>query len=166
MQKKSVIHLPEMRPFTTNGFLKRRLREHFQNLQRGFVVVVATYSTLSTVTADQGPRYSSWLRARFFMPVASLSFENHAGEYDFSRFHSNFNGELPGSYQRPPTSPSLSPNSREDLWLDGYLEYQYIAKALYIYKHPFLLWDSNPGPTAPQAESLTTIPDWWHWCFN
>ncbi|GFW52246.1 hypothetical protein TNCV_2426931 [Trichonephila clavipes] len=31
-------------------------------------------------------------------------------------------------------------------------------KALYIYKHPCLLPDSNPGPTAPQSASPTTIP--------
>ncbi|GFX13052.1 hypothetical protein TNCV_2357081 [Trichonephila clavipes] len=34
----------------------------------------------------------------------------------------------------------------------------YAAKALYIYKHPCLLRDSNPVPTAPQSLSLTTIP--------
>ncbi|GFS55643.1 hypothetical protein TNCV_131591 [Trichonephila clavipes] len=33
------------------------------------------------------------------------------------------------------------------------------TKALYIYKHPCLLRDSNPGPTAQQSASLTTIPD-------
>ncbi|GFW64064.1 hypothetical protein TNCV_707691 [Trichonephila clavipes] len=32
-------------------------------------------------------------------------------------------------------------------------------EALYIYKHPCLIWDSNPGPTAQQSASLTTIPD-------
>ncbi|GFU37739.1 hypothetical protein TNCV_1466091 [Trichonephila clavipes] len=32
------------------------------------------------------------------------------------------------------------------------------AKALYIYKHPCLLQDSNPVPTAPQSASLTTTP--------
>ncbi|GFW68557.1 hypothetical protein TNCV_529121 [Trichonephila clavipes] len=32
------------------------------------------------------------------------------------------------------------------------------AKALYIYKHPCLLRDSNPVPTATQPELLTTIP--------
>ncbi|GFW54034.1 hypothetical protein TNCV_3828421 [Trichonephila clavipes] len=33
------------------------------------------------------------------------------------------------------------------------------AKALYIYKHPCLLRDSNPVPTTSQSASLTTIPD-------
>ncbi|GFU56013.1 hypothetical protein TNCV_1490141, partial [Trichonephila clavipes] len=32
------------------------------------------------------------------------------------------------------------------------------AKALYIYKHPYILRDSNPSPTAQQPASLTTIP--------
>ncbi|GFY17571.1 uncharacterized protein TNCV_3519261 [Trichonephila clavipes] len=35
-------------------------------------------------------------------------------------------------------------------------------KALYIKKHPCLLRDSNPGPTAQQSASLTTIPDGRH----
>ncbi|GFW78806.1 hypothetical protein TNCV_4262261 [Trichonephila clavipes] len=33
------------------------------------------------------------------------------------------------------------------------------AKARFIYKHPCLLRDSNPGPTALQSASLSTIPD-------
>ncbi|GFV36150.1 hypothetical protein TNCV_1974861 [Trichonephila clavipes] len=49
--------------------------------------------------------------------------------------------------------------SREDLRLDGFLNYTYAAQALYIYKHPCLLRDSNPGPTAQQSASLTTILD-------
>ncbi|GFU82529.1 uncharacterized protein TNCV_3629951 [Trichonephila clavipes] len=48
--------------------------------------------------------------------------------------------------QRPPNSLPLPPTSREDLRLDGYLEYSHAAKALFINKHPCLLRDSNPGP--------------------
>ncbi|GFX60508.1 hypothetical protein TNCV_1182271 [Trichonephila clavipes] len=33
------------------------------------------------------------------------------------------------------------------------------GKALYIYKHPYLLRDSNQGPMAQQLRSLTTVPD-------
>ncbi|GFS53993.1 uncharacterized protein TNCV_3762061 [Trichonephila clavipes] len=51
----------------------------------------------------------------------------------------------------------LPPTTREDLWLDGYLEYPHATKALHIYKHPCLLRDSNPVPTAPQSASLTTL---------
>ncbi|GFV77463.1 hypothetical protein TNCV_1069921 [Trichonephila clavipes] len=39
---------------------------------------------------------------------------------------------------------SLPPTSREDLRLDGYLEYPHVTQALYIYKHSRLLRDSNP----------------------
>ncbi|GFS63057.1 hypothetical protein TNCV_3743141 [Trichonephila clavipes] len=60
-----------------------------------------------------------------------------------------------------PTSLLLSPTTREDLWLDGYSEYPHAAKAQNIYKHPCFLQDSNPGPTAPESTSLTTIPDEW-----
>ncbi|GFV68086.1 hypothetical protein TNCV_1873681 [Trichonephila clavipes] len=56
--------------------------------------------------------------------------------------------------QRPPTSLRLKPTSREDLRLNGYLEYSHAEKALYICKHPCFLRNWNPGPTAP-----TTIQD-------
>ncbi|GFW47194.1 hypothetical protein TNCV_56471 [Trichonephila clavipes] len=58
-----------------------------------------------------------------------------------------------------PTSHPLPPTSREDLWLDACLEYPPATKALYIYKHPCLHRDFNPGPTAQQSALLTTIPD-------
>ncbi|GFX04610.1 uncharacterized protein TNCV_901381 [Trichonephila clavipes] len=69
-----------------------------------------------------------------------------------------FRGRKPLGGQGPPTSLPLPPTSREDLRLDGYLEYPHAAKALYIYEHPCLLRNSNPVPTAPQSASLTTIP--------
>ncbi|GFV18077.1 uncharacterized protein TNCV_168811 [Trichonephila clavipes] len=70
----------------------------------------------------------------------------------------NLEGERSGGGQRPPTSLPFPPTTREDLRLDGYLETPPAAKALYIYKHPCLLRDSNPVPTALQSASLTTIP--------
>ncbi|GFW44348.1 uncharacterized protein TNCV_1747771 [Trichonephila clavipes] len=70
----------------------------------------------------------------------------------------NLEGENPGGGQDPPTSPTLPPTTREDLRLDGYLEYPHAAKVLYKYKHPCLLRDSNPVPTAPQSASQTGIP--------
>ncbi|GFY16801.1 uncharacterized protein TNCV_4338021 [Trichonephila clavipes] len=63
------------------------------------------------------------------------------------------------THQGPPTSFPRPPTSREDLRLDGYLKYLHTAKALYFYKHQCLRQDSNPGPTAQQSASLTTIPD-------
>ncbi|GFT98299.1 hypothetical protein TNCV_2903961 [Trichonephila clavipes] len=45
-------------------------------------------------------------------------------------------GENPRGGQGPPTSLHLPPTTREDLRLDGYLEYPHAAKALYIDKHP------------------------------
>ncbi|GFU04441.1 hypothetical protein TNCV_1080091 [Trichonephila clavipes] len=44
---------------------------------------------------------------------------------------------------KPPILCPLPPTSREDLWLDGYLEYPLAAKVLYIYQHP-CLEDLNP----------------------
>ncbi|GFV26677.1 uncharacterized protein TNCV_4059971 [Trichonephila clavipes] len=70
-----------------------------------------------------------------------------------------FRGRTLWGGQRPPASLLLPPTSRDDLRLDGYLEYPPAMKALYIYKHPCLLRDSNPVPTVQQSASLTTIPD-------
>ncbi|GFT25405.1 hypothetical protein TNCV_182321 [Trichonephila clavipes] len=80
------------------------------------------------------------------MPVVSHSLGTIKVTVRFgSRFHPNFE-----------TVSGLVPiNFR----IDGYLEYQHAAKALYIYKHPCLLRDSNPSPTAQQSASLTAIPD-------
>ncbi|GFV01676.1 uncharacterized protein TNCV_3050691 [Trichonephila clavipes] len=69
---------------------------------------------------------------------------------------------VPWGGEGPPTSLPLPPTTRVDLKLNGYLEYPHAAKALYIYRHPYLLRDSNPDPTAPQSASLTTTPDGRH----
>ncbi|GFT51898.1 uncharacterized protein TNCV_1226201 [Trichonephila clavipes] len=82
--------------------------------------------------------------------------------YVLDQFHPNFEGEYLGGGQRPPTSLLLPPTSRGDLRLHGYLKYPHTTKALFIYKHPWLLRDSNPGPTAQQSASLATIPDGRH----
>ncbi|GFU46037.1 uncharacterized protein TNCV_4692241 [Trichonephila clavipes] len=66
--------------------------------------------------------------------------------------------QFPWGGQGPSTYLSLPPTSREDLWLDGYLEYPHAAKTLYIHQHSCLLRYSNPGSTAQQSGSLTTIP--------
>ncbi|GFT83477.1 uncharacterized protein TNCV_232391 [Trichonephila clavipes] len=76
----------------------------------------------------------------------------------FCLVHPNLKEENPTGGQGPHTSLHLPPTIREDLRLDGHLEYLHAAKTLYIYKHSCLLRDSNPVPTAPQLASLTTIP--------
>ncbi|GFT60837.1 hypothetical protein TNCV_3615741 [Trichonephila clavipes] len=73
-------------------------------------------------------------------PIVIRSFEHHTGDRTIAGFHPNFEGEHPGVVR------GLPPTSREDLWLEGYLKYLQAVKALYIYKHPCLLRDSNPGP--------------------
>ncbi|GFW74491.1 uncharacterized protein TNCV_2413901 [Trichonephila clavipes] len=94
-------------------------------------------------------------------PAPGVMVWSGIGYYSRTPLVSIADGEHSGGGQRPPTSPPLPPRSREDLRLDGYLEYPYATKALYIYKHSCLLWDSNPVPTAQQSASLTTIPDGW-----
>ncbi|GFX36654.1 uncharacterized protein TNCV_580331 [Trichonephila clavipes] len=91
-------------------------------------------------------------------PVVSRSFEHHTGDRTIWLGFTQILREHPGGGQGNPTYLPLPPTSREDLRLDGYLKYPHAAKALYIYTHPCLLWDSNPVPMAPQSASLTTIP--------
>ncbi|GFT56193.1 hypothetical protein TNCV_129891 [Trichonephila clavipes] len=86
----------------------------------------------------------------------SRSFEHHACDSTIWR-HLNFEGRHLGCSGASYFSTS-STTTREDLRL-GYLEYPHGAKAQYIYKHPCLLRDLNPVPTAPQAASLTPRPD-------
>ncbi|GFV35990.1 hypothetical protein TNCV_2867481 [Trichonephila clavipes] len=71
------------------------------------------------------------------------------------RFHPSFQGEHSEDGQGPHTSPLFPPTSRENLQLDGYLEYPHATKALRIYKQPCFLRNSSPDPTAQQSASLT-----------
>ncbi|GFX40487.1 hypothetical protein TNCV_1412971 [Trichonephila clavipes] len=91
---------------------------------RNFIVVV-TYATCLT-KSGRGPRNSSRLGARCY-------------EVRFSSVPPQFRGRKPWGGQGPPTFLPLPPTRREDLRLDGYLEYPHAAKTLYIYKHPCLL---------------------------
>ncbi|GFS54903.1 uncharacterized protein TNCV_3576211 [Trichonephila clavipes] len=108
--------------------------------------------------SGRGPRNSPRQKDRC-TPVVSHTFEHHTGEStSLARLHPNFK-EHPRDCQGTPKSIPLSPTSRKDLGLEGYLEYPYAAKALYIYKHSCLLRDSNPGPTAQQTVLLITMLD-------
>ncbi|GFW37792.1 hypothetical protein TNCV_4629971 [Trichonephila clavipes] len=81
-------------------------------------VIVANPTCLTM--SDRGPRNSSRQRARC-MSVVIRSFEHHTSDrYDMAQFHSNFEGENPGSGQKPLKSFPLPPASREDLRLDDY----------------------------------------------
>ncbi|GFX47205.1 hypothetical protein TNCV_2747811 [Trichonephila clavipes] len=73
--------------------------------------------------------------------VSTLRSTPNRSQYDLARFHPNFEEEHPVGVQGPPTCLTLPPSSREDLRIDGYLEYPYALKALYIYKHT-----SMPSP--------------------
>ncbi|GFW47500.1 hypothetical protein TNCV_2437191 [Trichonephila clavipes] len=67
--------------------------------------------------------------------------------------------EYPGDGQRPTFSLLLPQTSREDLRLDGYLEYPQAVQAIHTYNHPYLLRDLNPDSKAQHLASLTSIPD-------
>ncbi|GFS97693.1 uncharacterized protein TNCV_2558541 [Trichonephila clavipes] len=95
------------------------------------------------------------------MPVVSRNFEHYAGDSTIFLSSTPQRKKTLGVVRGfPPLPPP--PTSGEDLRLDGYLEYTHAAKALYTYRHPRLLWDSNPVPTTPQSVSLTTISDGRH----
>ncbi|GFU89376.1 uncharacterized protein TNCV_1783581 [Trichonephila clavipes] len=85
--------------------------------------------------------------------VVSHSFEHHTGDSTMWLISTPILREGTWGGQVPITSLPPRPTTREDLRLDGYLEYRHAAKALCIYKH-LCLRDSNPVPTAPL---LTTI---------
>ncbi|GFV80200.1 hypothetical protein TNCV_1477621 [Trichonephila clavipes] len=62
------------------------------------------------------------------------SFEHHTGDRTIlARFHPNLEGEHSEGVQRPPAFLSYPPTSREDLQLDGHLEYPHAAQALYTF---------------------------------
>ncbi|GFT24271.1 laminin subunit alpha [Trichonephila clavipes] len=84
----------------------------------------------------------------------------------FVQFHLNLEGANPGSCLGLPTSLPLPPTTREEFRLDGYLEYP--AKALYIYKHPCLLRDSNQIVVSllndrPNADNFSYSPVLQEW---
>ncbi|GFX19519.1 uncharacterized protein TNCV_2074281 [Trichonephila clavipes] len=95
---------------------------------------------------DRCPRNLSWQRAGLYV---TRSFKHHAVDRPIWLVYHNLEGGHPDFGEGPTTFLPVPPTSREDLRLDGYLEYPHAAKALYIYKHSCLLRYSKPGPTAP-----------------
>ncbi|GFX33086.1 hypothetical protein TNCV_5042541 [Trichonephila clavipes] len=75
--------------------------------------------------SDRGPRNSSRQRAICTFGIA-LSIIQFAVRF--------LSVPIPILREKTIKVP-LPPSSRDDLWLDGYLEYNYAAKALYTYKH-------------------------------
>ncbi|GFX73628.1 uncharacterized protein TNCV_1263971 [Trichonephila clavipes] len=108
--------------------------------------------------SDRGLRNSSWQGARC-TPVVSCSFEHHTSVSTIWLVSTPILRENTIEGQRPTASLPLLPTSREDLRLDGYLEYPHAAKALYVYRNSCLLRKSNPAPTTQQSAPLTTIPN-------
>ncbi|GFV67967.1 transposable element Tcb1 transposase [Trichonephila clavipes] len=107
------------------------------------------------------------VRCKNFTSVVNLSFEYHAGDRTIllgsSPIFREQPGSLPGCSGRTKSEVShlSSPSTKLTKGLEARRLFRVppVVKALYIYKHPCLLRDSNPGPTAFQLASLTTIPD-------
>ncbi|GFT58296.1 hypothetical protein TNCV_2118111 [Trichonephila clavipes] len=101
-------------------------------------------------------RNSSQVRS---IQVINRSFEHHkSSRRIWLDFSPNFKGEYPKCIQASPISLPLPPTSREDLGIYAYLECSHVTEVQLIY-NPCLLWDLNPGTTAQQSVSPTTIPD-------
>ncbi|GFW62226.1 hypothetical protein TNCV_4421151 [Trichonephila clavipes] len=69
-----------------------------------------------------------------------------------------FRGRKPWGWLGASHLSSSSTNHTRGLAARRLFRVPQCAKALCIHKHLCLFRDSNPGPTAPQQESLTTIP--------
>ncbi|GFX50924.1 hypothetical protein TNCV_2732751 [Trichonephila clavipes] len=81
--------------------------------------------------SDQGPRNSPRQTARC-APVVSHSFEHHTGDSTFYSLTTllKISERAPWGDQVPSISPLPPPTSRDDLWLNDYLDYPHAAKAL------------------------------------
>ncbi|GFV47695.1 hypothetical protein TNCV_1708911 [Trichonephila clavipes] len=101
------------------------------------------------VTNDASSTKARSRPTKFIMSNSRMSFAVALSTVRFGSVPPQFRGRiLCGWGQGPPTYLSLPPSSRENLRLDGYLEYPPATKTLYFYKYPCLLRDVNPVPTA------------------
>ncbi|GFX25961.1 hypothetical protein TNCV_2303431 [Trichonephila clavipes] len=115
--------------FTGYGYGERLDNSLSQNSQQRWVIEKPLLLLTSTVTSYQDPRNSSWQGASC-TPDISRSFEHHTGNSTiFLGSTPIFEGERSGGGQSPPTSLPLPTTSRENMRLDGYLEYPHAAKA-------------------------------------
>ncbi|GFV58873.1 uncharacterized protein TNCV_4132351 [Trichonephila clavipes] len=88
---------------------------------------------------DYGSRNSSWQRTTY-TPIVNRSFVHYPCDSTIWLVSTPVLRENTlGRDQGSPNYLPLPPTTREDLRLNGYLEYRHAAKALYIYKHPCLL---------------------------
>ncbi|GFU05198.1 hypothetical protein TNCV_575301 [Trichonephila clavipes] len=110
-------------------------------------------------TQSTGPRNLSWQEARCTLVVGS-SLEQHASDRVrfLARFHPKFKEENPGEGSGASHISSSSTNFT--IGLECYLEYPHAVKALCIYKHPYLLRDSNPGPYATAVNVANHYTGW------
>ncbi|GFW55384.1 hypothetical protein TNCV_117681 [Trichonephila clavipes] len=83
---------------------------------------------------DQGPRNSSRESARC-TSVVSRCLEHDTCESKILFGSTSILRENTLGEARPPISLPLPQASREDLQLDGYLEYPHVIRTLYVNKH-------------------------------
>ncbi|GFU52965.1 hypothetical protein TNCV_1142571 [Trichonephila clavipes] len=82
----------------------------------------------------------------------------------FVLFHPNLEGENPGGGQGPPTSLPLPPTTREDLRLDGYLEYPPAAKGTIHLQTSMSSPGFEPSPYGTTV-SIANHSTGWETCF-
>ncbi|GFV61553.1 hypothetical protein TNCV_4543851 [Trichonephila clavipes] len=92
---------------------------------------------------DQGPRNSPWQWAKGRLSLAvALSTER------FSSVSLQFRGRTPWGWSGASNLSSPTTNLTRGFAARRIFKVPHAAKALHIYKHPCLLRDSNPVPTA------------------
>ncbi|GFU80317.1 hypothetical protein TNCV_3520921 [Trichonephila clavipes] len=124
-----------------------------------FYVVVLLLMPLDRQKPDRGQRNSSFSKGQV-TPVVSRTLEHHTGDRTISLvstliLRENTWGLVKASHLSFPATNLMRGLATRRLFIVPLCP----AKELYIYKQPCLLRDSNPGPTAPQSASLTTILD-------
>ncbi|GFV22596.1 uncharacterized protein TNCV_2077881 [Trichonephila clavipes] len=92
------------------------------------------------------------------MPVVSRSLEHHTGDSTIWLVSNPILREDIWGSSRASHLSTPSTNHTRELAARRLFRVTPAGKALYIYKHPCLLRDLNPVPTAPQSASLSTIP--------
>ncbi|GFX17171.1 hypothetical protein TNCV_2856941 [Trichonephila clavipes] len=107
---------------------------------------------------DRGPQISSWQRAQRRRSLA-VALSTLQVTVRFGSVPPQFRGRILWGWSEAFQFSFPSTNLTRGLVARRLFTESHAAKALYIYKHPCLLRDSNPDPMALQSASLTIIPD-------
>ncbi|GFS56002.1 hypothetical protein TNCV_2564481 [Trichonephila clavipes] len=147
LEGRTTQHILDAGSVTAQRYKDQVLEPHVR-LFLGAIVVVETNATCLTLS-DRGPRNSSRPRTKTLRLSLALVLSTMQVTVRFCSVSSQFRGRKTWGCTGASHLSSPSTNLTRGLAArDCYLEYPHATKALYIYKHPCLLRDSNPVPTA------------------